>query len=87
MKIISSDNGLEFKSKPIKEFYEQCGIIHQTSYANTPQQNGRVERKHKHLLNVARALRFHANVPLKFWGQCVRIAAYLINRTSSRLLE
>ena len=87
VKIIRSDNGLEFKSKPIREFYEERGSIHQTSCADTPQQNGRVERKHRHLLEVARALRFHANLPLKFWGECVRTAAYLINRTPSKLLS
>jgi len=32
-------------------------------------------------------LRFRANLPLNCWEECVRIAAYLINRTPSRLLE
>jgi len=87
VKIIRSDNGAEFTSNPIKKIYRDNGIIHETSCADTPQQNGTVERKHRHILNVARALRFQANLPLEFWGECVLTAAYLINRTLTALLQ
>ena len=71
VKMIRSDNGNEFTSGPMKRFYGEQGIIHQTSCTNTPQQNGRVERKNHHLLNVTRALRFQANLPIEFWGECL----------------
>lgn len=61
-------------------FFATNGIIHQTNCAYTPQQNGVVERKHKHLLNVARALLFHAHLPVQFWGSAVLTASYLINK-------
>jgi hypothetical protein len=84
IKVLRSDNGTEFQG--LKNYFQENGVIHQTSIRYTPQQNGRVERKHRHILNVARALRFQANLPLRFWGECILTAAYLINRTPSVLL-
>ena len=71
----------------MKEYFNDSGIVFQTSCVGTPQQNGRVERKHQHILNVARALMFQGDLPISFWGECVFSVAYLINRTPSCLLE
>nr|GLL33809.1 uncharacterized protein LOC109176758 [Ipomoea trifida] len=65
----------------------QKGIIYQTSCTYTPQQNSRVERKHGHLLTIARALKFQGCLPYQFWGECVLHAAYIINRLPSAAIN
>ena len=63
------------------------GIIHQSSCAYTPQQNSVAERKNRHLIETARTMLIHHNVPLHFWGDAVLTAGYLINRMPSSVLQ
>lgn len=83
-KCVRTDNGVEFI---MRDFYNDLGIIHQTSSIYTPQQNGVVERKHQHLLQVARALLFQSNVPLTHWTHCVLTTAHIINRLPTEVLS
>lgn len=86
VKRIRSDNGLEF-DELLREFCDDNGIFHETSCVDNPQQNGRVERKHRNILKIVRALYFEAYLPIELWGECVSTAAYLINRTPIVLMK
>ncbi|GJR96274.1 retrovirus-related pol polyprotein from transposon TNT 1-94 [Tanacetum coccineum] len=46
-------NGTEFVNQPLREWYENVGITHQTSVARTPQQNGVVKRRNRTLVEAA----------------------------------
>jgi len=43
------------------------GILHKTSCAYTPQQNGVAERKNKHLVETTHIILIHGDVPQCFW--------------------
>lgn len=83
IKAIGSDNALELKVTP---FLIENGIIHQLSCVEMPQQNSIVERKHQHILNVARSLLIQASMPEPFWGDAVLTVVHLINKTPSKVL-
>ena len=87
VKVLRSDNGREYFSSPFCEFLAAQGILHQSSCPYTPQQNGVAERKNRHLVETARTLLVHHNVPLRFWADAILTACYLINRMPSSVLN
>ena len=79
VQVLHSDNGGEYLSFELKQYLEAHGTIHQTTCSNTPQQNGVVQRKNRHLLEVVCASLIKAHMPLSYWGHTLTSAAYLIN--------
>lgn len=46
-----------------------------------------MERKHKHLLEVCRALLFKSNLLIHSWGECLLTTTFLISRFPSKILN
>ena len=87
IRVLPSDNAREYFSAPFTSFMSQHGILHQSSCAHIPQQNGVVERKNRHLIETVRTLLLHSNVHFRFWGDVVLTTCYLINRMPSSVLH
>lgn len=51
------------------------------------QQNGSVERKHRHIIEIGLSLLAHASMQFMFWDEAFSSAVFLINHTPSRLLD
>lgn len=62
------------------------GTIHQSSCTDTLAQNGRAERKYRHLLDTAWSLLLSSSMPAVFWGKAILTAAYLLNWMPTPLL-
>nr|GEX57275.1 integrase, catalytic region, zinc finger, CCHC-type, peptidase aspartic, catalytic [Tanacetum cinerariifolium] len=54
---IRIDNGTKFVNQTLREYYEQVGIFHKRLVAQTPQQNGVVERRNHTLVEAARTIK------------------------------
>ena len=86
VKILRTDNALEFTQKAIEELCLAHGIVHQTTCPYTSQQNGVAERKHRHPLDMVRTLLLAMRVPQYLWCEAVLTATYLVNRLPSAAL-
>lgn len=80
-----TDNGGEFVA--LRSYLVSNGINWLTTAPHTPQQNGIVERRNRHILDVTRALLHHSRLPLKFWSFAAQTAIYLINRMPTSILQ
>jgi hypothetical protein len=80
IKTLRTDCGGEFTSTDFNTFCDAKGILHQLSCPHTPQRNGVVERKHRHLIQCALALLSESHLPISYWSYAVSTTTHLINR-------
>ena len=66
------------------DLFSKHGILHETTVADTPQQNGVAERYNRTMLESLRAMMHAANVPAKLWAKLIATVVYLRNRLPTR---
>lgn len=84
IKILRTDNGLEYMNEGLSAVLRKSGIRHQTSIPYTPEQNGLAERMNRTLCEKARCMIFDAGLERTFWAEAVSTAAFLANRSPNR---
>lgn len=83
IKVLRTDNGLEYLSEEFTEFCKDHGITRQKTVRHTPQQNGLAERMNKTILERVRCMLSFENLNKRFWGEAIHTTFYLINRSPS----
>lgn len=83
VKILRTDNGLEFVNKEITSILQKHGIRHQLTVPYTPQQNGKVERENRTIVESARTMICAKNLDVSLWAEAVNTAVYTLNRTGT----
>ena len=87
VKILRSDHGTEIKNKVTKEFIENLGIFHSKSSTYTPQQNGRVEREMRTVVESARSVIHAKDLDVKLWAEAVNYVVFTLNQTGTSTVD
>lgn len=85
IKILRTDNGSEYT--PLRPFFQDKGLVSQTSCPHSPQQNGVAERKNRIILEMARSMLLESHTPKSFWPDAIGTAVYLLNRLPTKALN
>jgi len=81
IKRLKSDGGGEYFSNEFNEYLKEHGIQRKYSHSHSPQQNGVVKRKNKHIVEITHAMLNEKNLPNYFWAEAIAIAVYIMNQT------
>jgi hypothetical protein len=85
--LVQSDWGGGGEYHRLHNYFKASGIDHRLSCPHTHQQNGLVERKHRHIVDIGLSLLAQAQMPPRFWDEAFHIACFLINRMPSRTIS
>nr|GEZ67533.1 hypothetical protein [Tanacetum cinerariifolium] len=79
VRVVRTDKGIEFLNQTLHAYFAEEGILHQTSVARTPEQNGVVKRLNRTLVEAARTMLSAAKVPLFFWAEAIATTCFTQN--------
>jgi hypothetical protein len=82
---VQSDWGGEYHR--LHNYSKATSIDHHISCPHTHQQNGLVERKHRHIVDTGLSLLAQDHMPLTYWDEVFNTTCYLINRMPSRVIN
>nr|GEZ00378.1 retrovirus-related Pol polyprotein from transposon TNT 1-94 [Tanacetum cinerariifolium] len=81
VRVVRTDKGTEFLNQTLHVYFAAEGILHQTSVARTPEQNGVVERRNRTYVEAARTMLSATKVSLFFWAEAIATTCFTQNRS------
>lgn len=87
IKVLRSDNGGEYVNEVFQGYFQEHGLIHETTCPYTPQQNGVAERKNMQLLEITIACLTGANMRPHFLEEAITNAMDLLDGVPTSVLK
>ncbi|KAJ6340305.1 hypothetical protein OIU77_008126 [Salix suchowensis] len=85
IKNVQTDWGGEYRK--LNSFFKTIGIHHRLICPHTHEQNGTVERRHRHIVETGLTMLGQCKAPLKYWNYAFETSVYLINRMPTAVLR
>lgn len=87
IKVFKSDNGGEYMSKELMDFFKKEEIKKETIFPYTLEQNGVAERKNKSIIEVSHAMLYDQNMSKFLWGEATNDAICAQNKVNHKALD
>jgi hypothetical protein len=83
IQMLRTDGGKEYRATDL--FCESTSIHRQRTEPNQSVTNGKAERMHRTLVDMAHSMLFNSTMPVPFWDEAVQYACYVHNRIPTNL--
>lgn len=87
VKVLRTDNGLEFCNRKYEEYCRKQGIERHRTCTYTPQQNGVAERMNRTVMEKLRCMLSESGLGEEFWAEAAATAAYIVNRSPCTAID
>lgn len=87
IKKLRSDNGTEIRNAQTRKILEKREIFHTVTNTHTPEQNGRIEREMRTIVEATRTLIHSNGLDKRLWAEAANYAVFTINQTGTSSVE
>ena len=85
--VLKTDGGGEYRSREFAEYLRKHQIVHEVTVPDSPEMNGIAERMNRTILEKAKCMCVHADLPKSLWAEAASTAWYVYNRLPNAPLK
>ena len=85
--VLKTDGGGEYRSREFAQYLLKHQIEHEVTVPDSPEMNGLAERINRTILEKAKCMCAHAELPRSFWAEAASTATYVYNRLPNTPLK
>ena len=85
--VLKTDGGGEYRSREFADYLRKHQIAHEVTVPDLPEMNGIAERMNRTILEKAKCMCVHADLPKSLWAEAASTACYVYNRLPNAPLK